>query len=267
MSTLITPRPVTPVATTPSIPAVPFSRLLKVELRKTTNTRAGFWLLVAIGALTAAVIAVFLFAAEPDELTFERFLLVTMTPQGFLLPVMAILAVTAEWSQRTGLVTFTLEPSRMRVTAAKLAAVTLLGLAAIALALALAAVGHVLAMSLHAGAGDWDLTGAYLRDFAVLHLASIVQGFAFGLLLMHSAAAIVLYFVVPTIWSVLFMMVDWLADIAPWVDLGTAADPILAGESLSGQDWLHVAVAGTLWVLLPLGLGLVRLTRSEVKSS
>jgi ABC-type transport system involved in multi-copper enzyme maturation permease subunit len=267
MSTLITPRPVTPVATAQSIAAVPFSRLLKVELRKTTNTRAGFWLLVAIGVITAAVIAIYLLAAQPQDLTFERFLLVTMTPQGFLLPVMAILAVTAEWSQRTGLVTFTLESSRMRVTAAKLAAVTLLGLAAIALALALAAVGNVLGMSLQDGAGDWNVTGAYLRDFTVLQLAALAQGFAFGLLLMHSAGAIVLYFVVPTVWSMLFILVDWLADIAPWVDLGTAADPILAGEALSGEDWLHVAVAGTLWVLLPLALGLVRLTRSEVKSS
>jgi hypothetical protein len=267
MSTLITAAPGTPAATFPSIEAVPFSRLLKVELRKTTNTRAGFWLLVAVGVITAAVIVIYLFAAQPEELTFETFLLVTMTPQGFLLPVMAILAVTAEWSQRTGLVTFTLEPSRMRVTAAKLAAVTLLGLGAVALAVALAAVGNVLGMSLQDGAGDWNVTGAYLRDFTVLHLAAMVQGFAFGLLLMHSAAAIVLYFVLPTIWSVLFLLVDWLADIAPWVDLGASADPILEGESLTGGDWLHVAVAGTLWVLLPLALGLVRLMRSEVRSS
>ena len=118
MSTLTTAAPGTPAATFPSIEAVPFSRLLKVELRKTTNTRAGFWLLVAIGVITAAVIVIYLFAAQPEGLTFETFLLVTMTPQGFLLPVMAILAVTAEWSQRTGLVTFTLEPSRMRVAAA-----------------------------------------------------------------------------------------------------------------------------------------------------
>jgi hypothetical protein len=66
---------------------------------------------------------------------------------------------------------------------------------------------------------------------------------------------------------VLFTLVDWLADIAPWVDLGTAANPLLLGESLTGEEWLHVAVAGSLWVLLPLSLGLVRLTRSEVKSS
>ena len=39
----------------PSVAAVPFSRLLRVELRKMVDTRAGFWLLVAIGILTVAV--------------------------------------------------------------------------------------------------------------------------------------------------------------------------------------------------------------------
>ena len=38
---------------------------------------------------------------------------------GILLPVLGILLVTSEWSQRTAMVTFTLEPSRSRVIAAK----------------------------------------------------------------------------------------------------------------------------------------------------
>jgi ABC-type enterobactin transport system permease subunit len=51
------------------------------------------------------------------------------------------------------------------------------------------------------------------------------------------------------------------------VDLGTATQPILQGQSLDGEDWAHVAVASTIWVLLPLAIGLVRLMRSEVKSA
>jgi len=250
-----------------SIAPVPFGRLLRVELRKTYDTRAGFWLLVTIGVLTAAVVAIFLFTAGAQDLTYKRFLLITLTPQGVLLPVMAILAVTAEWSQRTGLVTFTLEPSRMRVMAAKLAAVTLLGVLAVVLALGLAAVGNLLGMSLQDGAGDWDVTGAYLRDFTVLQILGLVQGFAFGLILLNTAAAIVLYFLLPTIWSILFALVDWLADIAPWVDMATAADAILQGNSLDGEAWAHVAVSSSIWVLLPLVLGLWRLTRAEVKSA
>jgi ABC-type transport system involved in multi-copper enzyme maturation permease subunit len=250
-----------------SIPGVPFSRLLRVELRKVYDTRAGFWLLVAIAVLTAAIITIFLFAeGNVADLTHRTFYFVTATPQGFLLPVLAILAVTAEWSQRTGLVTFTLEPSRMRVIFAKLAAVCLYGLLAVALALALAALGNVLGASLRDGAGDWDITWAFLRDSTFLQLSGLVQGFAFGLVFMNTAAAIVLYFILPTIWSILFGLVDWLADIAPWVDLNTATGPIFEGD-LTGEDWAHIAVASTIWVLLPLVLGLWRLTRSEVKSA
>ena len=40
------------VAPDPSVTAVPFSRLLRVELRKLVDTRAGFWLLAAIGIIT-----------------------------------------------------------------------------------------------------------------------------------------------------------------------------------------------------------------------
>lgn len=251
----------------PSISAVPFSRLVKVELRKTTDTRAGFWLLAAIVLLTAAIIVLFLIFARPDELTYRGFMFITSTPQGFLLPVMAILAVTAEWSQRTGLVTFTLEPSRMRVIAAKLVAVTILGLLAVALAFGLAALANLLGMSMRDGAGDWDIGGQLVLDLTFLQLSGLVQGFAFALMLINTAAAIVLYFVLPIAWSILFELVASLRDIAPWVDLGTATEPIFTEDSLSAEDWAHVAVAASIWILLPLLIGLWRLTHSEVKSA
>ena len=41
---------------------------------------------------------------------------------GYFLPVLLILMVTSEWSQRTGLTTFTLEPHRGRVVGAKFVA-------------------------------------------------------------------------------------------------------------------------------------------------
>lgn len=256
-----------PASPDPAISRVPFSRLLHVETRKVRDTRAGFWLLVAIGVLTAAIITIFLFAQDDlSDMTYRTFFFVTGTPQGFLLPVLAILAVTAEWSQRTGLVTFTLEPSRMRVVAAKLVAVTLYAVLAVALALALAALGNVLGMVLRDGAGDWDITAGFVRDMTVLQVSGLIQGFAFGLVFMNTAAAIVVYFILPTLFSVLFGLVGWLADIAPWVDLNTATGPIFERD-LTGEDWAHIAVASIIWVLVPLLLGLWRLTRSEVKSA
>ena len=251
----------------PGITPVPFGRLLHVELRKTVDTRSGRWLLSAIGVITVGVIAVFLFAADAESLTFQRFVGVTSTPQSLLLPVLAILTVTTEWTQRTGLVTFTLEPRRSRVVLAKLVAVITLGLLAVALAVTAAAVANLVAGTLMDGAGSWDLAPENARDLVLLQVIAVLQGFAFGMLLMSTPAAIVAYYVLPLLWSTAFTLVDALQDAAPWLDLNSAIAPLFAGESLSGDDWAHVAVAGSLWVLLPLALGVLRLLRREVKSS
>jgi ABC-type transport system involved in multi-copper enzyme maturation permease subunit len=251
----------------PSVTSVPFSRLLRVELRKLVDTRAGFWLLIAIGLITVAVIGVFLFVADPDQLTFLNFVGATATPQSILLPVLGILAVTAEWSQRTGLVTFTLEPSRIRIAVAKLVAVTLVGLLAVGVALGVAAISNVAGMVFMDGAGTWNVGAAGVRDFFALQLIGIVQGFAFGMLLMNTAAAIVLYYVIPIAWNVLFSMVGALEQVAPWLDLNTAMAPTFEQQTLKSGDWAHIAVSGTIWVLLPLALGLIRLLRREVKSA
>jgi ABC-2 type transport system permease protein len=259
MSTLTAPDP--------SVTAVPFSRLLRVELRKLVDTRAGFWLLVAIGVITVTVIGVFLFVADPDQLTYLNFIGATATPQSILLPVLGILAVTAEWSQRTGLVTFTLEPSRIRIAVAKLVAVTLVGLVAVIVALGVAALSNLAGAAFLDGAGTWNVGAANIRDFFALQLIGIVQGFAFGMLLMNTAAAIVLYYVLPIAWNVLFSMVGSLENVAPWLDLNTAMAPAFEQRTFQAADWAHIAVSGTIWVLLPLAFGLLRLLRREVKSA
>jgi hypothetical protein len=66
-------------------------------------------------------------------------------------------------------------------------------------------------------------------------------------------------------WSVAFSLVGALENAAPWLDFNTAIAPVFAGDTLQGDDWAHVAVSGTIWVLVPLALGLVRLLRREVK--
>lgn len=251
----------------PGVTAVPFTRLLRVELRKLVDTRAGFWLLTAIGLITVAVIGVFLFVADPHQLTFINFVGASATPQSILLPVLGILAVTAEWSQRTGLVTFTLEPSRSRIAVAKLVGVTLVGLLAVVVALGVAALSNVAGMAFLDGAGTWTFEAANVRDFFAVQLIGILQGFAFGMLLMNTAAAIVLYYVIPIAWTVLFAMVSALDKVGPWLDLNTAMAPAFEQQTFQAGDWAHIAVAGTIWVVLPLAFGLMRLLRREVKSA
>jgi ABC-2 type transport system permease protein len=241
---------------------VPFSRLTGVELRKMADTRAGMWLLIAIGLVTAAIVTIFYFAAPDDQRTFLGFMGATATPQGFLLPVLGILLVTSEWGQRTTLTTFVLEPSRVRVIAAKVVAALLLGLAAIVVAIGIAALATVLAGE----PGAWDNIGADdFGKFGILQVSGILQGLAFGLIFLNSAAAIVTYFVLPIAFSIVATLWGALQDAAPWIDLGTSQQPLFSGVDLTGEQWAQLATSSAIWILLPFLLGLVRVIRAEVK--
>lgn len=243
-------------------PKVPLARLVQVELRKMADTRAGMWLLIAIAAITAAIIVIFFFAAPESERTFGNFVGVTATPQGFLLPVLGILLVTSEWGQRTAMVTFTLTPVRGRVLVAKVIGAVLLGFAAIAVALTVAALATVVAGTADAWQGiGWDTFG----KFALLQTLGILQGLAFGLLILNSAAAIVTFFLVPTAFSILASIWSKMADIQPWVDFGFAQGPLFSGENVTTAQWQHLASGFAIWVALPLVLGTWRVLRSEVK--
>jgi len=251
--------------TTAEHPGVPFGRLLKAELRKLIDTRAGRWLLIAVLATTPAVVAVMLFTADPKDLNYDRFVDFTQTPQKILLPVVGILTITSEWSQRTGLVTFTLEPNRRRVLLAKAAATLVLGLTVIAVTFASSAVGNLLA-PLRDGDGSWAFGVAGFRDITVVLLSGLAQGLAFGMLLLVSAAAIVAFFVLPNLSSVLFGAVPGLKGSAPWFDLNQAQGA-LYDHHMTGRQWAQVLTATLLWVGLPAVLGIARVLRTEVKSA
>jgi ABC-type transport system involved in multi-copper enzyme maturation permease subunit len=252
------------IETFESTSRVPLSRLIRVELRKSIDTRAGKWLLILIAAITALAVVLVLFASSSSGLTYDNFLMATGAPQGYLLPVLGVLAITSEWSQRTGLVTFTLEPSRARVVRAKFAAMVLFGLAAVAVAFVLAAGGNLLGIGLQSGDGSWHYPMSWVAEIGIGQIIGIIEGLAFGMLLMSSAAAIVAYLVAPIAFSVLFEVVSWLHPADHWVDLNSATAPLF-NHDMTGQAWLQLAVATSLWVLAPLAIGIVRLMRSEVK--
>ena len=93
-SATLGPRPIRAAALQP----IPLSRIVSLELRKSFDTRSGFWLLASIGiASLLATIGVILFAAA-EERTFSTFTLATGFPMAIILPMIAILSVTSEWS-------------------------------------------------------------------------------------------------------------------------------------------------------------------------
>jgi ABC-2 type transport system permease protein len=235
-------------------------RLVAVELHKMVNTRAGFWLQVAMVAITVVVVAVRSVVGDGADHTFASVLDVGLQPAAVLLPVVGILLVTSEWSQRTGMVTFALVPVRSRVLGAKLLASVVLGLATLVMAVAVVAAGVLVASP--GVDGTWSDTATLIGQSAVFLTTGMVVGVAFGAILLASAPAIVALFALPITWTAVASL-SFLSDAAPWLDTRLALAP-LHREVVSATQWAHAGTALALWMLLPLVIGIWRITRREV---
>ena len=163
-----------------------------------------------------------------------------------LLPVVGILLVTAEWGQRTALVTFALVPDAMRVILAKVLAGLTLALVAFVVALALAAIAVAVAPS---GADDaWTLPLSLLGQDALYAVLAMLMGLAFGTAFLSSAPAIVLYFGLPIAIGAL----GSISAIRRGMRMARnrrlrAADR----RTSSGKDWAQASPRPCLWFVLP----------------
>lgn len=247
----------------PTPAPVPFARLALVELRKQVDTRAGVWLLAVIVLLNAAIIALVLFTAEPAGRTWQELTTASSWGQLLLLPLIGILAATSEWSQRTALTTFTLEPRRTRANTAKLASAWALGLGVMGGALAAGAVFNVVGLVWLEGDGSWAMEWSVLGGMFLSLLLLVTQGLAFGLALLSTPIAIVAYLVLPTVWTVLTMLVSALEEPARWLNLDSTMVPLMEGR-MTGEGWAQLATSAAVWIGLPLAVGLWRTARRDV---
>lgn len=255
----VNPPPTLDVSETP---AVPLTRLIKVEVRKMADTRAGIWLLGTIAIVTVLVIGAFFIWGSSEDRDFIDLFGYAGIPQGVLLPVLGILLVTQEWGQRTALVTFTLAPHRGQVLWAKALAAVVFVFAAMLVAMAIAA-----PLALVGGQEDpfAGFGGTFLLNVVVGLLIGIVWGLAFGALFLNSAFAIVLYFLVPTITSIVTELWTAAREQLLWFDLGTSQGALFTDEALSAQEWGQIGTGLLVWVVVPGAVGVWRILRSEVK--
>jgi ABC-type transport system involved in multi-copper enzyme maturation permease subunit len=242
----------------PRTKSIGLARLTLVELRKLVDTRSGLWLLIVVGLGTLATAAILLIWGDSPDQTFKQFFTFGLLPTGVLLPVLGILSMTSEWSQRTALGTFTLVPSRGKVIAAKLLAGVLVAVVATVVAAGVGAVATLIG-----GTGVWSVGGVLLAQCVLAMVLAVLTGLAFGALLQNSPLAIVVYFALPTVWSILTSTISGLKSVAPWLDLNSATMP-MTDHSMTGTEWAHVGVAAAIWLLLPLVLGTIRTMRREV---
>lgn len=248
-----------PVAARIEPATIPFARLLRVEWGKATDTRAARWLLAITGVATLGIMLAPILARTKIDQTTQHYVQFPAFVLSMLLPVVAILTMTSEWTQRTVLTTFTQEPRRSRVVAAKVAVSGLLALAATAYGALLAAGGVALVEAGGRHVTD-NLGWGQLIGFPLFLLANMLLGTAFGAVLHNSAAAIVLVFVLPTAFSFLGEAVH---SVQQWFDPGTTFGWMVTGDWAGHGAKMAVSIA--VWIVVPLAAGFVRTVQREIK--
>jgi ABC-2 type transport system permease protein len=252
----------------PPHPGIPLGRVVTTELRKMFDTRSGFWLVASIAILaflaTAAVIAF----STTSGLTYTSFATAACFPMTIVLPVIAILSVTSEWSQRSGLTTYTLVPHRQRVVGAK--AIASIGVAVVTmpLALAIGALGNLVGATIAGIEPVWDVTVTNMLTLLLGNVLGLLVGFMLGVLIRSSAGALVAYFVysflLPTLSIILASSQAWFRHLQPWIDFQYAGGTLLDG-TVTSEQWAHLGSSATLWLAVPLVVGLGLVVRAEVK--
>ena len=203
-----------------------------------------------------------------EQFTYSTFTLAIGYPISIILPIIAALSVTAEWSQRSGLTTFTLAPHRGRVLLAKAVAAVLLAVPCAVVAFAVGALGNLIGTAVADTPTVWDQDLADFGYFVLGNALLLLVGFTLGALIRNSAGAIVGYmlyaFVAPGLLAFLALNQAWFRDARPWVDPKYNQDALLHG-GLAAQQWAQLGVTSILWLVLPLLAATVTVLRSEVK--
>lgn len=238
-----------------------FLKLVTIELRKAVNTRSGRVLIAAILLLAAIAVGWQLTHLPQGPAGVDGFLDAASTGVMLLLPVIGVMAMTSEWTQRTALTTFTLSPRRVRVQLAKFASAIVLSVVVMTAVVVIALAGTALAGAVtdhttsYAGLGG-QLAGGYLTV-----ALNVVMGAAFGALIAQTAVAILVYFIAPTAWTLAGPSL--FKDNANWLDVWGAFGRI-AERDLHGmlpETLTSIAV----WIVVPTIVGLWASSRREVK--
>ncbi len=247
---------------------IPLIRIVGVELRKSFDTRAGMWLLASIGIVSLLTTGMVIAFGPQQELTYSTFTLAIGYPMSVILPLIAILSVTAEWSQRSGLTTFTLVPHRGRVILAKAIGLVAVTALAMPVAFAVGALGNLTGSAVHGTEAAWDQSVSDVLYFFLANTLLLLVGFMLGVLIRASTGAIVTYFtyafLAPTLLTFLAFSQDWFRDLQPWVDPNYSQDALFRG-GFGAEQWAQLGVTSAVWLLLPLAVGVMTLLRSEVK--
>jgi ABC-type transport system involved in multi-copper enzyme maturation permease subunit len=253
---------------------VPFSRLARVEFRKSYDTRAGRWLLITIGIIVGIVEVVVLIMqlVHPSLIYFTDFAMIAGGITSLLLPVLGIMLVTSEWSQRSAMVSFALEPRRIRIVMAKWLVAVIWVFVTLVAMFVIAVVMTSISAAAQPDYTHWSGYSSgtpHIAQFALVQVLTMTIGFAFAALLLNTPAAIVLFFIywyaLPGVLGAIGTISDGLGNALDWINFQSAIGPFVDGTISTGEEWGKIFVSAVLWIGLPLLAGIWRIMRAEVK--
>jgi ABC-2 type transport system permease protein len=237
---------------------IPFSRLVRVEWAKATDTRAARLLLALVALSTAGLMLVAIIVPTTFDQTYTSYLRVASIAQVILLPVVAILMFTGEWSQRSVMTTFTQEPRRIRVVSAKLAVSMILAGGAAVYGAMVAVTGLALAAS-SGRALEADLSIGAIVGYLLHLILNALAAVAFGALVQNSATAIAAYF---TLNPAIALLGTASTFVENWIDTETTWNWVLDNDW--GGHIPEIAFSVLFWVVAPLAAGVTRTLRRDI---
>lgn len=234
--------------------------LVSVELRKMTDTRSARGVLAGTLGLVAFALVWKLTHLDGATSAFDGYISATVNIIGIFGPVLGLLAMTSEWTQRTALTTFTLAPRRLHVIGAKYLASVLVSVGLLAAGLALTAAATGIG-GIVADGSSFAGVGGDVRSALIIVVLQVTMAAAFGALIAQSAGALVAYFVVPMAWDAAGEAL--LGKAAPWFDIYAAYDRLASDDPWSHLNWTVTAAA--VLVALPAAIGVYRSLHREIK--
>ena len=152
---------------------------------------------------------------------------------------------------------------------AKAIATLLVGLGAVAVVFVVGALGNVAGSALAGVDTMWDISWSAAPQMVLYYLVGMAFGFAVGVVLRNSAAAIVGYFVAslvfPGILTLLAQVRSWFDDLQPWIDWNHTQVGLLELTTDTPKEWAMLGSTTMIWIVVPIVAGLLSLRRSEVK--
>ena len=235
------------------------TRTVAVEARKVTNTVSGK-VLLPLGAALMAVFGLGRAFIPSADITFGRIATTACIPGSWVIMAMAVLLISGEFTRREAAITFTLDPRRGRVLAAKAVVAMGLALAAACWALIVAGVSYLLAPALAGVTLPPDLEPGRIAVVFGGLVFTTLAGQALGLLTRNAVAPIVVMLAWPTVSMLVARSSEVAQKIIAWIDL----EPVAALFHSSAQAWAQLGTSVLAWIVLPGAIGAWRLFRGDL---